>query len=171
MDAPEVRYTKCGDVNIAYSVVGDGPFDLVFIVGWVLSTLEIAWDGPPADFFRRLGSFCRLILFDKRKRGVLEARRGEGDGRLRWRGRERARPDWPGVYVDPAQGATGGIHFASVLQRLGIAEAVKPKTTLVPGGYPSHRASAEPYSVARTRISVGSVVTGSSGTVLSRRTS
>jgi molybdate transport system substrate-binding protein len=41
------------------------------------------------------------------------------------------------VYVDPAQGATSGIHFASVLQRLGIAEAVKPKTTLVAGGYPA----------------------------------
>lgn len=41
------------------------------------------------------------------------------------------------VYVDPAQGATSGIHFAGVLQRLGIADAMKPKTTLVPGGYPA----------------------------------
>ena len=41
------------------------------------------------------------------------------------------------AYVDPAQGATSGIHFASVLQKLGIADAVKPKTTLVPGGYPA----------------------------------
>jgi molybdate transport system substrate-binding protein len=39
------------------------------------------------------------------------------------------------VYVDPAQGATSGIHFASVLQRLGIADAVKNKTILWPGGY------------------------------------
>ena len=41
------------------------------------------------------------------------------------------------VYVDPAQGATSGIHFAGVLKQLGIAEDVKPKTTLVPGGYPA----------------------------------
>jgi len=41
------------------------------------------------------------------------------------------------VYVDPASGATSGVHFASVLQKLGVAEAVKPKTTLVPGGYPA----------------------------------
>jgi molybdate transport system substrate-binding protein len=41
------------------------------------------------------------------------------------------------VYVDPASGATSGTHFASVLQKLGIAEAVKPKTKLVPGGYPA----------------------------------
>ena len=39
------------------------------------------------------------------------------------------------VYVDPAQGATSGIHFAAVLQRLGIADAVKGKTLLWPGGY------------------------------------
>ncbi len=39
------------------------------------------------------------------------------------------------VYVDPAIGATSGIHFAGVLQRLGIAEAVRDKTVLWPGGY------------------------------------
>ncbi len=39
------------------------------------------------------------------------------------------------VYNDPAIGATSGIHFASVLERLGIAEAVKPKTVLWKGGY------------------------------------
>jgi molybdate transport system substrate-binding protein len=43
------------------------------------------------------------------------------------------------VYVDPAQGGTSGIHFASVLQRLGIAEAVKAKTLLVPGGYAAEK--------------------------------
>jgi molybdate transport system substrate-binding protein len=41
------------------------------------------------------------------------------------------------TYVDPAQGGTSGIHFAGVLQRLGIADQVKSKTTLVPGGYPA----------------------------------
>jgi molybdate transport system substrate-binding protein len=39
------------------------------------------------------------------------------------------------VYTDPARGATSGIHFAGVLQRLGIADAVKDKTVLWPGGY------------------------------------
>lgn len=41
------------------------------------------------------------------------------------------------TYVDPAQGATSGIHLAGVLQQLGIADAMKAKTTLVPGGYPA----------------------------------
>ncbi|HEV8530623.1 MAG TPA: substrate-binding domain-containing protein [Methylomirabilota bacterium] len=39
------------------------------------------------------------------------------------------------VYTDPGRGATSGIHFAGVLQRLGIADAVKDKTVLWPGGY------------------------------------
>src|ERR1041385_4005686 len=76
MSAPDVHYVKSGDVNIAYSVVGNGPFDLIFVVGWVLSTLEIAWDGPPADFFRQLGSFSRLILFDKRGTGLSDRVQG-----------------------------------------------------------------------------------------------
>jgi molybdate transport system substrate-binding protein len=41
------------------------------------------------------------------------------------------------VYVDPASGATSGTHFAAVLQKLGLAEALKAKTRLVPGGYPA----------------------------------
>jgi len=41
------------------------------------------------------------------------------------------------TYVDPAQGATSGIYFASLLQKFGITDAMKPKTTLVPGGYPA----------------------------------
>src|SRR5262249_60651945 len=39
------------------------------------------------------------------------------------------------VSTIPAMGATGGMHFAAVLQRLGIADAVKDKTVLWPGGY------------------------------------
>ena len=37
------------------------------------------------------------------------------------------------VYADPAQGGVSGIHFARVLERLGIAEEMKPKTRLIPG--------------------------------------
>ena len=69
MDAPDVRYAKSGDVNIAYSVVGDGPFDLIFVVGSVFTALEYAWEGPPGEFFSKLASFSRLIVFDKRGTG------------------------------------------------------------------------------------------------------
>ena len=70
--APEVRYARSGDVNIAYGVVGEGPFDVVFVSGSVFSSLEYAWEGPPADFFERLASFSRLILFDKRGTGLSD---------------------------------------------------------------------------------------------------
>jgi len=38
----ETRYARSSDVNIAYQVVGDGPFDLVFIPGYV-THLELQW--------------------------------------------------------------------------------------------------------------------------------
>ena len=72
MQAPEVRYAKSGDVSIAYATVGDGPFDVVFVSGWVISNLEVAWEGSAVDFFREMASFCRLILFDKRGTGLSD---------------------------------------------------------------------------------------------------
>ena len=72
MEAPEVRYAKSGDVSIAYAVVGDGPFDVVFVSGWVLSNLGVAWEGTAVDFFRAIASFARLILFDKRSTGLSD---------------------------------------------------------------------------------------------------
>ncbi len=69
MDAPEVRYTRSGDTSIAYATVGDGPVDLVFVIGWIVSALDVAWEGPPRHFFERLASFSRLILFVKRGTG------------------------------------------------------------------------------------------------------
>ena len=39
------------------------------------------------------------------------------------------------VYLDPATGATSGIHVASVLQRLGLTDAIKDKVVLWKGGY------------------------------------
>jgi pimeloyl-ACP methyl ester carboxylesterase len=69
---PTVRFTKSGDVNIAYGVVGDGPVDLVWVPGWV-SNLEISWDDPSyARFLDRLASFSRLIVFDKRGTGLSD---------------------------------------------------------------------------------------------------
>src|ERR1700741_4471501 len=66
---PETRYAKSGDVNIAYQVVGNGPRDLILVPGW-MSNIEIFWEEPAvARFLRRLSSFSRLILFDKRGTG------------------------------------------------------------------------------------------------------
>jgi pimeloyl-ACP methyl ester carboxylesterase len=72
VDAPEVRYARSGDVNIAYQVTGQGPFDLVYVMGWV-SNIEAFWQEPSvARFFERLASISRLILFDKRGTGLSD---------------------------------------------------------------------------------------------------
>jgi len=72
MDTPETRYAKSGDVSIAYQVVGEGPFDLIWIPGWV-SNVEESWEVPEyARFLSRLASFTRLILFDKRGTGLSD---------------------------------------------------------------------------------------------------
>ncbi|MEO6011893.1 MAG: alpha/beta fold hydrolase, partial [Vicinamibacteraceae bacterium] len=69
---PVTRYAQSGNVNIAYQVVGDGPIDLVFVMGWV-SHLDYFWAEPSfARFLRRLASFSRLILFDKRGTGLSD---------------------------------------------------------------------------------------------------
>jgi pimeloyl-ACP methyl ester carboxylesterase len=71
MSAP-IRYAKSGDVNIAYQVTGDGPFDLVLVPGF-FSHLEIDWEHPDhARLLDRLGSFARLIRFDKRGTGLSD---------------------------------------------------------------------------------------------------
>ncbi len=70
--APETRYARSGDVNIAYQVVGEGPRDLVYVPGWV-SNLEVLWEEPLAvRLIERLASFARVILFDKRGTGLSD---------------------------------------------------------------------------------------------------
>jgi pimeloyl-ACP methyl ester carboxylesterase len=70
---PEVKYAKTADGgHIAYQVVGDGPVDLVFVMGWT-SNIEAMWEEPDlARFLSRLASFSRLITFDKRGVGLSD---------------------------------------------------------------------------------------------------
>jgi pimeloyl-ACP methyl ester carboxylesterase len=72
VETPRVRYARSGNVNIAYQVVGSGPIDIVFVMGWV-SHLEYFWNEPSfAAFLSRLASMARLILFDKRGTGLSD---------------------------------------------------------------------------------------------------
>jgi class 3 adenylate cyclase/pimeloyl-ACP methyl ester carboxylesterase len=69
---PDVRYARSGDVAIAYQVIGDGPLDVVLVPDWV-SNLVWAWHTPYwRDFYERLSSFARLIVFDKRGTGLSD---------------------------------------------------------------------------------------------------
>jgi class 3 adenylate cyclase len=69
----EVHYAKTGDgVHIAYQIVGDGPVDLLFVPGF-WSNLTWNWQLPSyAHFLRRLSSFCRLIVVDRRGSGLSD---------------------------------------------------------------------------------------------------
>src|SRR5438445_3913726 len=72
MTIPPTQYAKSGDVSIAYQVVGDGPIDVVLVLGFA-THLELQWEMPPfAHFFERISSFSRLILFDKRGTGLSD---------------------------------------------------------------------------------------------------
>jgi pimeloyl-ACP methyl ester carboxylesterase len=72
MSPPSTQYAKSGDLSIAYQVAGDGPIDLVLVLGFT-THIELQWEGAPfARFCERLGSFSRLILFDKRGSGLSD---------------------------------------------------------------------------------------------------
>jgi class 3 adenylate cyclase len=71
-EIPSTHYIKSDDVHIAYQVIGEGSFDLLFVPGFV-SNIESYWQSPQISaFFRRLASFSRLILFDKRGTGMSD---------------------------------------------------------------------------------------------------
>jgi class 3 adenylate cyclase len=68
----DVHYAHSGDLRIAYATFGDGPVDFVFVPGFV-SHLENWWEAnASARFFRRIASFSRLIMFDKRGTGMSD---------------------------------------------------------------------------------------------------
>jgi len=66
------RYARNGDVSLAYDVVGEGERDILVTFGWV-GSFQSAWDNPPhARWLERLGTFGRVILWDKRGTGLSE---------------------------------------------------------------------------------------------------
>lgn len=68
----KTQYAQSADVSIAYQTVGEGPLDLVFVMGWV-SNIDEFWTDPPfARFLNGLSSFSRLIVFDKRGTGLSD---------------------------------------------------------------------------------------------------
>ncbi len=72
MPIPATQYASSGEANIAYQVVGEGPIDLLFLLGLV-SQVEHLWEAPPLHrFFERLSEFSRLILFDRRGAGLSD---------------------------------------------------------------------------------------------------
>jgi class 3 adenylate cyclase len=68
----ETNYADSGGVSIAYQVHGDGPVELVLVPGFVSHVELLAEEPGVARFFRRLGSFSRMAVFDKRGQGLSD---------------------------------------------------------------------------------------------------
>jgi class 3 adenylate cyclase len=156
MDIPETRYARSGDVSIAYQVLGDGPFDLVHVPGFV-SHVELAWQVPgQAEFARRLASFARTIRFDKRGTGMSD--RVEGAPTLETRmddvravmdavGSERA------ALLGVSEGGAMSILFAATYPARAwalVLAGAEPRTLWAPD-YP-HGTREEDYRAALERI-------------------
>ncbi|WP_165546323.1 alpha/beta fold hydrolase [Kribbella soli] len=77
--AEPIRYTVSDGLHIAYQVTGGGDLDIVLVSGFI-SHLELDWADPRhAHFLHRLGSFGRLIRFDKRGTGMSDRPSGIPD--------------------------------------------------------------------------------------------
>ena len=78
MEQPQTQYAQSGELSIAYQVIGAGPFDLVFVPGFI-SHQDMAWDVPVfVEMLTRFGSFARAIFFDKRGTGLSDRTLGFG---------------------------------------------------------------------------------------------
>jgi len=73
---PVTLHAHHGETAIAYQVLGTGALDLL-VVPDLVSNLELAWDHPRlAAFLRRMSSFARLILIDRRGTGLSDRAHG-----------------------------------------------------------------------------------------------
>ena len=69
---PETRYARCGELSLAYQVFGRGDVDIVFS-GSFVSNVEFMWASPEfTAFFERLGSFARVLIYDKAGVGLSD---------------------------------------------------------------------------------------------------
>lgn len=70
--APRTRYAKCGRLNLAYQVFGEGPLDIVVVPSFV-THLEFQWAHPAIKaWLDRLATFARVTMFDKAGVGLSD---------------------------------------------------------------------------------------------------
>ena len=72
-DVPITRYARArGDLSIAYQVSGTGSSDLVLVPG-IVSHVEAFYELPGyRRFIDRLGTFARVVAFDKPGNGLSD---------------------------------------------------------------------------------------------------
>ena len=136
--SPETHYALSGDIHIAYQVLGEGPFDLIFVPGFV-THVELQWELPGfPDFLMKLARFSRLIRFDKRGTGMsdpvsgapnLETRMDDVRAVMDAVGSERA------AFFGLSEGAAMSILFAATYpERVAalIVRSCSPRTLWAP---------------------------------------
>ncbi len=74
-----IRYARGGDYHIAYDVLGDGPFDLLHLTGFLLPVDALDEEPHVARYYRRLASFSRVLHFDPRGVGTSDPPGPEGN--------------------------------------------------------------------------------------------
>ncbi|SON59616.1 Pimeloyl-[acyl-carrier protein] methyl ester esterase [Mycobacterium simulans] len=67
---PRTRYAKCGDLEIAYQILGEGPIDLLVVPGPSIPIDTIDAEPSMYRFYQRLAAFSRVIRFDHRGVGL-----------------------------------------------------------------------------------------------------
>src|SRR5207237_2298746 len=119
---PVTRYARRGDVALAYQVVGEGPLEVLFHLGRA-TQLDVLWEHPTtARFLRRLASFARLILYDRRGEGLSS--RGAAEGRFEERGSDlltvldAACADRPALFMCHLAGRTSLVFAATYPERV-----------------------------------------------------
>jgi class 3 adenylate cyclase/alpha-beta hydrolase superfamily lysophospholipase len=115
---PETRYAKSGDINVAWSVGGQGPPDILYCSNWT-SHVEAFWDWAPfARLIRRLATLGRVILFDLPGNGLSDpVSLGQLPTIEQWMDYVRVVMDAAGsdraVVFAPEHGGTLGIPFVA----------------------------------------------------------
>jgi class 3 adenylate cyclase len=66
------RYARNGSVSLAYDVAGEGDRDILVTFGWIGSFQSAIEHPAHARWLRRLATFGRVIMWDKRGTGLSE---------------------------------------------------------------------------------------------------
>lgn len=65
-------YAKCGDAHVAFSVLGSGPLELLYVSSYAISIDSLDDEPHVAHYFRRLSALGRLTRFDGRGIGLSD---------------------------------------------------------------------------------------------------
>ncbi len=69
---PTTRYTRSGDLHIAYKAAGDASEDIVYVPSWI-GQIEVLSEEPTiAAFLARMREYARIISFDRRGAGLSD---------------------------------------------------------------------------------------------------